>query len=339
MYLRCKVITVFLSLLFIHAVVAQPPVQIGKITPTLETPVHDPVMIKQGNTYYLFCTGFGITVYSSTDFKNWKREKAVFDKAPEWAVKSIPSFKGHIWAPDISFHNGMYYLYYAVSAFGKNTSCIGVAVNKTLDPTSPDFRWEDKGKVIQSVPGRDLWNAIDPNLIVDENNIPWLAFGSFWNGMKLVKLSSDLTTVAQPEEWFTISSRKRTHGIPDSVAGDAAIEAPFIFKRGNYYYQFVSFDYCCRAEKSDYKVVVGRSEKVSGPYVDKKGERMNLGGGTLVVEGDKNWFGAGHNSVYNFDGKDYIIFHGYDAQDKGKSKLRIEELEWDADGWPGVKKQ
>ena len=141
--------------------------------------VHDPVMIKHGNTYYLFCTGMGISVFSSTDLQHWKPEKAVFDLPPSWAVQAVPGFKGHIWAPDISFHNGLYYLYYSVSAFGKNTSCIGVATNKTLDPQDKDFHWTDRGKVIESVPGRDLWNAIDPNLTVDDEQNPWLAFGIF----------------------------------------------------------------------------------------------------------------------------------------------------------------
>ena len=314
---------------------AQPPqVPVGTVFPMLNTPVHDPVMIKENGTYYLFCTGFGISVWSSRDLQNWRKEKAVFDKAPEWAVKAVPGFRGHIWAPDISYHNGMYYLYYAVSAFGKNTSCIGLAVNKTLDSASKDFKWEDKGKVIQSVPGRDMWNAIDPNLAVDESNDAWLTFGSFWNGIKLVKLDKSLTSVAQPEQWHTIAGRKREFGLEDSLAGDDAIEAPFIFKKGKYYYLFVSFDYCCRAEKSTYKMVVGRSEKITGPYIDKEGVNMIRGGGSIVQEGNSNWYGVGHNAVYTFDGKDYLIFHGYDAKDKGRSKLIIEELSWDNNGWP-----
>jgi arabinan endo-1,5-alpha-L-arabinosidase len=296
-------------------------------------------MIKQKDTYYLFITGNGIMMYSSKDMKNWRKEKPVFEKTPEWVTKAIPRFRGgSMWAPDISFHNGMYYLYYAVSAFGKNTSCIGLVVNKTLDTSSADYKWIDKGKVIQSVPGRDMWNAIDANLIVDENKTPWLAFGSFWNGMKLVKLSPDFASVAQPEEWYTIASRPREFGQPDSVAGNAAIEGPFIFKRDKYYYLFVSWDYCCRGEKSDYKVVVGRSEKVMGPYLDKSGLAMTKNGGSLIVQGDnKEWFGAGHNSAYTFDGKDYIVYHGYDAKDRGRSKLIVQELFWDKDGWPYIK--
>ena len=252
-------------------------------------------------------------------------------------IKALPNYRGNsMWAPDISFHNGKYYLYYAVSAFGKNTSCIGLVVNKTLDISSPDYKWQDMGKVIQSVPGRDLWNAIDANLVIDENNIPWLAFGSFWEGMKLVKLNNDLATVAQPEQWYTIARRPRDFSMPDSSAGNAAIEGPFIFKKDKYYYLFVSWDYCCRGEKSNYKVVVGRSEKVMGPYLDKNGVSLSQNGGTLVVQGDnKEWFGAGHNSAYTFNGKDYIIYHGYDAKDRGRSKLIIEEMKWE-NGWPVV---
>ncbi len=161
-------------------------------------PAHDPVMIRQDSVYYIFCTGFGISVLSSPNRKDWRQEHSVFDKPPQWAVETVPGFRGHIWAPDISFHNGKYYLYYAVSAFGKNTSCIGLAVNKTLHPQSPDYKWEDLGKVIQSIPGRDMWNAIDPNLATDEKGVSWLAFGSFWDGIKLVRLNADLRSPAQP---------------------------------------------------------------------------------------------------------------------------------------------
>ena len=100
------------------------------------TYVHDPVMIREKGTYYLFCTGMGISGYTSPDMKNWTRLAPVFDKAPAWTETVVPDFKGHIWAPDISFYNGQYYLYYSVSAFAKNTSAIGVATTKTLDPSA-----------------------------------------------------------------------------------------------------------------------------------------------------------------------------------------------------------
>jgi beta-xylosidase len=301
-----------------------------------EISVHDPVLIKQNETYYLYCTGEGISVFSSKDLINWNKEPAVFKEKPVWVDSVVPDFKNHIWAPDISFHNNTYYLYYSVSAFAKNTSAIGLTTNITLDPKNPAYKWVDHGIVIQSVPNRDLWNAIDPNLTLDENNTPWLAFGSFWNGLKLVKLNSDLKSVAQPEEWHTISKRTRTFGLADTDPGDGALEAPFIFKKNGYYYQFLSWDLCCRGEKSTYKVVVGRSKNITGPYVDKEGKSLNEGGGSLLIQGNENYYGAGHNSAYTFDEIDYIIFHAYDSKQKGRPVLKIKEMQWDADLWPIV---
>ncbi|MGB3775095.1 MAG: arabinan endo-1,5-alpha-L-arabinosidase [Leeuwenhoekiella sp.] len=299
--------------------------------------VHDPVAIKQGDTYYIFCTGKGISVFSSPDLKNWEREPQVFTEEPVWADDVAEEFNNHIWAPDVTFYKGKYYLYYSVSAFAKNTSAIGLTTNTTLDADDPNYNWEDQGIVIQSVPNRDLWNAIDPNLVFDDSDRPWLAFGSFWDGLKMVKLSEDLKAVAQPQEWHTIARRERSFDLADSDPGDAALEAPFIFKKNGWYYQFLSWDLCCRGENSTYKVVVGRSKKAIGPYVDKDGKELNNGGGTLIIEGNDKWYGAGHNSTYTFDGKDYIIFHAYDANDNGAPKLKIAELTWDAKGWPTLK--
>ncbi|MCB2379065.1 arabinan endo-1,5-alpha-L-arabinosidase [Hymenobacter sp. BT635] len=310
----------------------------AQTTPAAPAPIpaHDPVMMRQDGTYYMFCTGPGIAVWSSKDRRSWTREKPVFATAPAWAVQAVPGFKNHIWAPDISFHNGVYSLFYSVSAFGKNTSCIGLATNKTLNPNSPDYKWVDHGRVVQSVPGRDMWNAIDPNLIRDEAGTPWLSFGSFWDGIKLVKLRPDLTAPAQPEQWRTVARRPRDPKLNDSLPGDGAIEAPFIFRKNGFYYLFTSFDYCCRGPQSTYKIMVGRSKSITGPYVDRAGVALDQGGGTQVLAGDKNWYGLGHNSVYTFDNSDYLVFHGYDAADKGHAKLRLEKLGWDAAGWPVV---
>src|SRR5690606_11029383 len=218
--------------------------------------------------------------------------------------------------------------------FGKNTSAIGLVTNKTLDSKAANFKWEDQGIVIQSIPNRDLWNAIDPNLIFDKQNSPWLAFGSFWDVLKLVLLEEDLKTIALPEKWHTIARRKRAFNIPDTEAGNAALEAPFIFSKNGYYYLFLSWDYCCRAEESTYKIVVGRSKSVTGPYLDKQGVPLFDGGGTVLLKGNENWYGLGHNSVYTFNQKDYMFFHAYDAHQGGKPKLKILALDWDATDWP-----
>jgi len=320
----------------------------GLIAQELQTniSVHDPVMAKQGDTYYLFCTGNGISVWSSIDLKNWKKEKPVFGEAPKWAVDTIPGFKGHIWAPDISFYNGKYYLYYSVSAFGKNTSAIGLATNTTLNPADANFKWEDKGRVIQSYPSKTNWNAIDPHLVADKKGNAYLSFGSFWDGLKISRLTSDRLNLAEDAATLkTIASRKKSSfsNNPISVddnskdAGGNAIEAPFIFKKEKYYYLFASIDYCCKGPKSTYKIVVGRSKKITGPYLNKDGLNMAQAGGTLLLQGDEKWYGVGHNSVYTFNDSDYLVFHGYDATDKGRSKLRIEKLAWDKSKWPFVK--
>lgn len=301
-------------------------------------PVHDPVMIRQDSTYYVFATGKGIRVWSSTDQVHWKAEKPVFDAAPAWTTQTNPATRPNdFWAPDISYHNGRYYLFYSSSVFGKNSSAIGLATNTTLRSSDPAYRWIDQGLVIQSVPGRDNWNAIDPNLLVDSTGKAWLTFGSFWEGIKLVRLRDDLTGPANPPEWYTLAGRPRTDTTGGKEAGNGAIEAPFVFRRNGYYYLFVSFDYCCRGPKSTYKMMVGRSATITGPYLDRTGKAMTQGGGTLVMAGDTAWYGVGHNSTYTFDGTDYLVYHGYDASDNGKSKLLIKPLRWDAQGWPEMK--
>ncbi|MBC7946301.1 MAG: family 43 glycosylhydrolase [Chitinophagaceae bacterium] len=318
-----------LFLFLIIACTFESPAQVAKI------PVHDPVVIRQDSVYYLFATGRGISTWSSIDRINWVRGKAVFDTLP-WGVEAVTGFKNHIWAPDISFHDGLYFLYYSVSTFGKNNSCIGVATNPTLHPNDPRYQWTDHGKVIQSIPGRDHWNAIDPNLISDENGNAFLAFGSFWDGLKIVPLTKNRLALAKPEEKaITIASRKEDEASP----GSNAIEAPFIFRKNKYYYLFASIDLCCKGENSTYKMIVGRSTSVTGPYLDINGKSLAKGGGSILLQGDKYWHGVGHNAVIEVDGVDYLVFHGYDAADRGRSKLRIERLEWDTEGWPMVSRK
>ncbi|MFZ0430971.1 MAG: arabinan endo-1,5-alpha-L-arabinosidase [Acidobacteriota bacterium] len=322
---------------------------------------HDPVMIKQDGTYYVFATGKGIRVWSSTDLEKWTPEAPVFESAPPWASALVPGFDNAEWAPDISFHDGRYYLYYSVSQFGRNNSAIGVATNRTLNPRDANFKWVDHGPVVQSVPGRDMWNAIDPNLAFDDGGTPWLAFGSFWMGIKLVRLNPDLTSISRdPQTWYTIAARHRYWKLDERDAGDSAnpeldydklypkdileanrnmqsgaIEAPFIFKKSGYYYLFVSWDRCCRGKESTYKIVVGRSKTITGPYLDKDNVPMIHGGGSLVAKGNADWAAVGHEAAYTIDGTDFLIFHGYDNADEGRPKLIIRKIIWE-DDWPKI---
>lgn len=296
--------------------------------------VHDPVMAYEDGVYYLYTTGYGVGCFSSKDLKNWHVEKPCMGALPDWLKEIQPFASMHVWAPDVIYYGGEWHLFYSSSAFAKNTSVIAHLTSPTLNPNSPDFGWKDKGLIVQSVPNRDNWNAIDPNIFLDEDGTPWMVFGSFWGGLKMVKMASDLSGIAKPEEWKTASARPRSYDLPSEDPGDGAVEAPFVTKYGNYYYLFVSIDYCCRGAESTYKVVVGRSEKATGPYVDQNGREMQFDGGTLVIEGDKKKYSAvGHCSVYNdMPCGPIYVSHAYEM-DGGAPKLYIKKIDWTS-GWP-----
>jgi arabinan endo-1,5-alpha-L-arabinosidase len=288
---------------------------------------HDPVMAKEGDRWYVFHTGTGIQIKTSEDGVNWKQQGPIFSTLPEWCKQYVPEKdEESIWAPDIYLHNGTYYIYYSVSTFGKNTSVIGLVTNTTLDPENPEYEWKDRGYVIHSTESDD-YNAIDANLIFDQEGQPWLNFGSFWSGIKLFKLDPVTMKRADGTELLSISSRTEQ---PNTI------EAPFIVYRNGYYYQFVSFDFCCRGVESTYKIVVGRSKVITGPYIDKNGLSMMEGGGTLIDAGDDRWIGPGHCAVYFSDNSSILVNHAYDALKKGKPTLRIKPLFWDTEGWPHI---
>lgn len=309
--------------------------------------VHDPVLARCDSTYYLFGTGMHIDRMKSSDLKTWEPMEPVMESTPQWAKDTVPGYRGHTWAPDIRKAGNTWYLYYSCSTFGKNLSAIGLMTNKTLDPASPDYKWEDQGLVVKSTPGQTDWNAIDPCLIVDEHGTPWLTWGSFWDGIQLVELSSDFRTPAGTPR--TIARRRHKNHLTDSLtnedqarakeapeAGVNAIEAPFIIYRDGWYYLFVSWDYCCKGPNSNYKTAVGRSRTVNGPYLDRSGRDMSEGGGNLIAGPSEAYYGIGHCSAYEFDGQWYFIAHGYSAADGGMSRLTVRQMNFDAEGWPVV---
>ena len=126
---------------------------------------HDPNLIKQGNTYYVFATGGKILIRTSPDLVTWKVTGSVFSAIPTWVTQAVGTIND-LWAPDITFHNGVYYLYYAGSHFGTNTSVIGLVTNTTLNPADKNYKWVDRGLVLQTTAANNF-NAIDPNLSFD----------------------------------------------------------------------------------------------------------------------------------------------------------------------------
>ncbi len=300
---------------------------------------HDPSIIKEGGTWYVFATDPNpnehFPIRCSNDLQNWKLCGHVFAEIPEWIRQASPGTRV-LWAPDISFFNGEYHLYYAYSLFGKNTSGIALATNKTLDSSSPNYKWVDHGLVFASH-AEDDFNAIDPNLVIDAKGNAWLAFGSFWGGIKMRKLDANTGKLAEDDtKLYSLASRERPQdakparpGLPPNWE---AVEAPFIIRHGGYYYLFVSWDLCCRGTKSTYRTMVGRSRSVTGPYVDATGKPMAQGGGTPLLAANQRWLGPGGESLLVQKSGDLIVFHAYDAT-TGKPAMQLSTITWKG-GWP-----
>ncbi len=275
---------------------------------------HDPAAYVSGSTIYLAATG--LIGKTSTNLTTWNATAAPL-LLPPWA-KTATSATG-LWAPDISYFGGVYHLYYAASTFGSNKSCIGQATRAALDSGS----WADQGMVLCSNMGEtDNWNAIDPNVVVDDAGTPWLEFGSFWSGLKMVKLNS---TGARADTTL--------YALANGPNGGGSLEGGWIYKRCGYYYLFSSWGSCCSGAY-DYNIRVGRSTTVTGPYVDMAGKSLMSGGGTLLVTGNASWVAPGHNAVITYNNKTYNIYHALKGSSGGAATLRISELAWDANGWP-----
>jgi len=301
---------------------------------------HDPSIAKERGSYYVFATGRApgggqLAIRCSTDLKDWKLCGQVFDEVPAWIRADSPNSKD-LWAPDISFFNGKYHLYYAYSTFGSNMSGIALATNETLDPKSPSYHWKDEGLVLKSAASDD-YNAIDPNVVLDKKGQPWLSFGSFWSGIKMRRIDAASGRLSAADATlYSLASRVKPADAdppkPGLPANWQAIEAPFIVRHGGFYYLFVSFDLCCRGTRSTYRTMVGRSEKVTGPYVDEEGHPMLQGGGTQLLTANQRWLGPGGESVLQRREGDLLVFHAYDAV-TGKPALQISTITWTS-GWP-----
>jgi arabinan endo-1,5-alpha-L-arabinosidase len=275
--------------------------------------VHDPAILKEDSAWYVFSTGQGIQVLrGDSTGRSWSRAPQVFLSPPSWWKVYVPGQKTNdVWAPDIHSYNGKVWLYYSISTFGKNTSAIGLASATSVGAG----RWTDNGLVLRSTSSND-YNAIDPTLVIDAAGEPWLAFGSFWSGLKIIRLNK--------------STMKPTGAMVSIAKRSAGIEAPSITYRNGYYYLFASIDRCCQGVNSTYKIVYGRSTSVTGPYVDRAGRRLLDGGGTVLDAGNTRWKGPGGQDV----GHGVIARHAYDATDNGNPKLLINDLAWTSDGWP-----
>jgi arabinan endo-1,5-alpha-L-arabinosidase len=316
--------------------------------------VHDPSIIKAGGTWYVFGSGGRrngpqLPILCAPDPGSlaapsfqWTRCGFVFPSIPAWIVARLPGVQD-LWAPDISYVDGEYRVYYAYSLLGKNSSGIALVTNKTLDRNSPDYAWIDRGTILESHYPDDF-NAIDPNFIRDPEGHDakgndWLVFGSFWTGIKMRRLAPDGTLSKQDKKTYSLARRAQPPDAPDvdssQPAAWQAIEGPFLFHHGDYFYLFTSWDHCCAGAASNYHIVVGRSREIKGPYLDEDGKKLSKGGGTTILAGNDRWAGPGGQSVYQApDGTDLIVFHAYDRV-TGAPWLQVSVIHW-VDDWPQV---
>ncbi|GIG92658.1 family 43 glycosylhydrolase [Plantactinospora endophytica] len=300
-----------------------PPAPAGRLA--ADPIAHDPTVVKQGRFYYAVITGDAATrtylpIKRSTDLLHWTELGTVFSAPPAWVVAELGVTPADFWAPDISYFDGAYHLYYAASSFGTNNSVIGLATTRTLDPASPAYGWVDHGMVMRSR-GTDTFNAIDPDVVFDADGQPWLSFGSFWDGLRMRRIDRS-TGMPADETLHHIASR-----------GGASIEGPAIVRRGGYYYLFASLDFCCRGVDADYRTVVGRSASITGPYLDRDGVPLLGGGGTDLLRGYNEFRGTGGGDVFAGPGGDWFAHHYYDTTDAGLPKLSVRPITW-TDGWP-----
>lgn len=285
-------------------------------------PIHDPsTVVGEGGVVRCLATGHGVHLLRREEDGRWRREASVFKEYPGWHGVEVPANRGHLWAPDIIRIKDRWFVYYSVSSFGSNESAIGLVTGKTLDPNSGDYGWKDEGPVIRSR-RTDRFNAIDPALMMDDGRL-WMSFGSFWEGIFLVELDPETGKRKSPDE------------APLRLATHPEIEAPFIHKRGDWYYLFVNWGKCCRGVESTYEIRVGRSRDVTGPYVDREGIDLKSGGGTAVLATRDRYIGPGHASIFREKGREWLVHHFYDRDRRGRSDLRMLPLEW-RDGWPVV---
>jgi arabinan endo-1,5-alpha-L-arabinosidase len=282
--------------------------------------VHDPSTIVQcGNEYWLFHTGNNCPAFHSPDLFTWTPGAAALTSTPAWVSREVPAFRGgNFWAPDLIKVKDKYMLFFSASAFGVNTSTIGVLTNPTLDRNDPKFKWTDGGCVVTSRTNDDF-NAIDPAPILDTDGRLYMAFGSFWSGIQLIELDPDKGT--------------RLPNAPMiNIAHFDSIEGPFIYKHEGKYYLFVSMGMCCRQAASTYNTRIGRADKITGPYLDKEGKDMRLGGGTPFLATVGSLIGPGHAGIIQVGDKYYYSCH-YESSGGGGT-LSVRPLTWDAQGWP-----
>lgn len=293
------------------------------------------LLIRSSAPRYLLFSTANNEERQSTDRTTWTTATPAM-APPAWWLTDTRGWQ--TWAPDVSFHNTKYWMYYVRSeGFGSQNVRIGLATSTPPQGTADPGTWIDQGEVLRSTKGVDNFRALDPNLFVDGNGKFYLSWGSFYDGIFLQEVDPTTGKPLYFAQRVKIAQRPAPATVPPD-GHDRSIEAPFIFKRGGYYYLFVSFGLCCQ-EPFDYDVRVGRSTSVTGPYTGPAGVDMRDGGGAKILGGHPPIVAPGGQSVVHdpIKNEDLLVYHYVTSKNPLRRALAINRLGWDADGWPYVK--
>lgn len=203
---------------------------------------------------------------------------------------------------------------------GGHDGRINTMWNKTLDPKSPDFKFSDPIVVAQSE-GMEDCDAIDPGLLLDPTSGRlWCSYGTYFGFIRLIELDP--------------KTGKRVEGNQALNIGIDCEATDLMYKDG-WYYLLGTHGTCCDGANSTYNIVVGRSQKVTGPYLDNMGRSMLEGGGKMVVAAGDRVVGPGHfGRIVLGNGVEKMSCHfEADLDQSGRSVLGIRPLLW-KNGWP-----
>jgi arabinan endo-1,5-alpha-L-arabinosidase len=285
--------------------------------------LHDPsTVIVQDGKYYVYATGGGLPISISDDGWTWRRAGTLMQAVPGGRPGPDVLARGgnNTWAPDLIRAGDKYFLYYSAPGT-QPKSAIGLLIGRTLDPESPDYKWEDGGPVVWS-DGVEDSNAIDPGVFRDPTNGSlWLTYGSYFGYIRLVELNPKTGQRLFPD-------RK-----PVNIAINS--EASIMIFHDGWYYLLVTHGSCCVGANSTYNIRMGRARKVTGPFLDNMGVDMLQGGGKLFLGSSGRQIGPGHFGLLDLgEGVQKFSCH-YEADlDRGGiSVLDIRPLLW-RDGWP-----
>ncbi|KAJ5621447.1 hypothetical protein N7528_006230 [Penicillium herquei] len=293
-----------------------------------ECVVYDPTLIVRSSdsTYFRFSTGNEISYCTATDLSGpWT---AVGSVLPDGSSIDLAG-NTDLWAPDVHYIDGTYYVYYAVSTSGSQDSAIGLATSDTMDLDS----WTDHGSVGVESSSSKIYNAIDPSLI-DVDGTYYLQFGSFWDDIYQVEMNSE-ATAASGSSYNIAYDPSSTH--PE--------EGSYMYQYGDYYYLFYSWGICCDydtdlpASGEEYHIKVCRSTSATGDFVDADGTACTDGGGTIVLESHGDVYGPGGQGVYDDPTYGSVLYYAYTNINIGyandEKQFGWNTIDWST-GWPVV---